>query len=50
MGYTEVLCSICGVSFNISRFRAAGEPPEAAWFNNGTEVRPFIDVVKDISD
>lgn len=50
MGYSEVLCSICGVSFNICRFRAPGEPPEAAWFNDGTEVRPFIDVVDDIGD
>ncbi|GKU20984.1 unnamed protein product [Fusarium langsethiae] len=31
MGYSEVLCRICGVSFNINRFRTDQEPPSAAW-------------------
>lgn len=31
MGYSEVLCHLCGVSFNINRFRTENEPPEAAW-------------------
>ncbi|KAJ4128221.1 hypothetical protein NW768_008509 [Fusarium equiseti] len=31
MGYSEVLCHLCGVSFNINRYRTKNEPPEAAW-------------------
>ncbi|KAL9567426.1 hypothetical protein ACKAV7_008376 [Fusarium commune] len=31
MGYSEVYCQICGVSFNIRRFRTIGEPRSAAW-------------------
>ncbi|EMT72543.1 hypothetical protein NOF04DRAFT_17808 [Fusarium oxysporum II5] len=31
MGYSEVLCHICGVSFNISRSRTDKEPRSAAW-------------------
>ena len=31
MGYSEVLCHICGVSFNIRRFRTDKEPRSAAW-------------------
>ncbi|KLP06519.1 uncharacterized protein LW94_12448 [Fusarium fujikuroi] len=31
MGYSEVLCHICGVSFNISRSRTHKEPRSAAW-------------------
>ncbi|KAF2657864.1 hypothetical protein K491DRAFT_713996 [Lophiostoma macrostomum CBS 122681] len=31
MGYSEVLCHLCGVSFNIGRIRTATEPRSAAW-------------------
>ncbi|PVI04115.1 hypothetical protein DM02DRAFT_726029 [Periconia macrospinosa] len=31
MGYSEVLCTLCGVSFNIGRIRKVGEPRSAAW-------------------
>ncbi|KAL9563836.1 hypothetical protein ACKAV7_012008 [Fusarium commune] len=31
MGYSEIYCHICGVSFNISRIRTIGEPRSAAW-------------------
>lgn len=31
MGYSEVLCHICGVSFNISRTRTQNEPRSAGW-------------------
>ncbi|KAF5639246.1 hypothetical protein F52700_4098 [Fusarium sp. NRRL 52700] len=31
MGYSEILCHICGVSFNISRSRTDKEPRSAAW-------------------
>ncbi|CAK1359021.1 hypothetical protein CB0940_05292 [Cercospora beticola] len=31
MGYSEVLCTICGVSFNIGRVRRKDEPKSAAW-------------------
>lgn len=47
MGYSEVLCRICGVSFNISRFRKEGEPREAAWQNTGDAVSPFVDRVSE---
>ncbi|RGP76878.1 hypothetical protein FLONG3_4961 [Fusarium longipes] len=30
MGYSEIYCSICGVSFNINRYRTDKEPPSAA--------------------
>jgi hypothetical protein len=43
MGYAEILCQICGTSFNVSRFRTDGEPAEAAWRNTGDERRPFVD-------
>jgi hypothetical protein len=35
MGYSEVLCHICGVSFNIGRIRTSTEPRRAAWSNFG---------------
>jgi hypothetical protein len=35
MGYSEVYCSICGVSFNIARIRHKDEPEEAGWGNFG---------------
>ncbi|KAK2761333.1 hypothetical protein FQN54_001855 [Arachnomyces sp. PD_36] len=31
MGYFEVNCQLCGVSFNISRIRTAEEPKSSAW-------------------
>ncbi|RSL98801.1 hypothetical protein CDV31_012432 [Fusarium ambrosium] len=31
MGYSEIHCHICGVSFNISRARTETEPRSAAW-------------------
>jgi len=34
MGYSEVLCHLCGVSSNINRYRTENEPPEAAWGNS----------------
>lgn len=43
MSYSEILCQICGVSFNVSRYRTDGEPAEAAWRNTGDERRPFVD-------
>lgn len=42
MGYSEILCHICGVSFNISRIRTEHEPPSAAWSNTGDGVEPFV--------
>ena len=35
MGYSEVCCSICGVSFNIARIRTPEEPESAAWNGYG---------------
>ncbi|KAK7184551.1 hypothetical protein DPSP01_012858 [Paraphaeosphaeria sporulosa] len=35
MGYSEVLCNICGVSFNIGRIRTPTEPRSAAWSRFG---------------
>ncbi|KAJ4287752.1 hypothetical protein N0V90_012456 [Kalmusia sp. IMI 367209] len=35
MGYSEVLCHICGVSFNIGRIRTPAEPRSAAWSRFG---------------
>ncbi|KAK2742855.1 hypothetical protein FQN55_007639 [Onygenales sp. PD_40] len=31
MGYSEILCHFCGVSFNIARSRRVGEPRSASW-------------------
>ncbi|KAF4971326.1 hypothetical protein FZEAL_9876 [Fusarium zealandicum] len=42
MGYSEVLCHICGVSFNISRFRTGTEPRAAAWTNTGDGKYSFV--------
>ncbi|PGH06212.1 hypothetical protein AJ79_06600 [Helicocarpus griseus UAMH5409] len=36
MGYSEVCCQLCGVTFAIARHRRADEPPEAAWDYTGT--------------
>ncbi|CAM1502624.1 Fc.00g074000.m01.CDS01 [Cosmosporella sp. VM-42] len=41
MGYSEVFCQICGVTFNISRFRSDKEPRKAAWCNTGDGSQPF---------
>lgn len=30
-GYNEILCTICGASFNIARVRRQDEPKSAAW-------------------
>ncbi|KAK5102511.1 hypothetical protein LTR70_000367 [Exophiala xenobiotica] len=35
MGYSEIYCHICGVSFNIGRVRAPHEPRSAAWDSSG---------------
>ena len=36
MGYCEIKCQLCGVSFAIARLRRADEPPEAAWDYTGS--------------
>lgn len=44
MGYSEILCHICGVSFNIGRLRAPGEPRTSAWNSSGyRDGQSFID-------
>ncbi|KPM43224.1 hypothetical protein AK830_g3373 [Neonectria ditissima] len=43
MGYSEVYCQICGVSFNIGRIRKAGEPRSAAWNDSGFAGGGFVD-------
>jgi hypothetical protein len=44
MGYSEVPCRICGVSFNISRIRKRGEPQTDAIRNTGDGSYPgFVD-------
>lgn len=47
MGYSEVLCQICGVSFNIGRIRTPQEPRKDAWGNWGPPEHPnsFVDNV-----
>lgn len=50
MGYYEVLCRICGVSFNISRFRTDGEPAEAAWRNTGDGIGPFAVIYDELME
>lgn len=35
MGYCEIVCQLCGVSFAIARLRRADEPEEAAWASFG---------------
>lgn len=49
MGYYEVDCQICGVAFNISRFRTAGEPAEAAWRTYDNHALPFVDEYERLS-
>jgi hypothetical protein len=41
MGYSEIVCQICSVSFNISRFRTEHEPASATWRNTGDGVEPY---------
>ncbi len=31
MGFVDVVCQLCGVSFGIARIRRADEPQQAAW-------------------
>ena len=40
MGYCEILCQLCGVSFAIARLRRADEPEEAGWDYTGSD---FVD-------
>ncbi|KAK1149618.1 hypothetical protein N8T08_005167 [Aspergillus melleus] len=35
MGYSEIYCALCGISFNMARIRTADEPEEAAWSTYG---------------
>lgn len=35
MGYSEVYCHICGISFNVGRIRRPDEPRTAAWTGQG---------------
>ena len=35
MGYSEIHCQLCGVSFAIARLRRADEPEDAAWCYSG---------------
>ena len=37
MGYVEILCQLCGVSFAIGRLRRPDEPYEAAWDYTGSD-------------
>jgi len=37
MGYCEIMCQLCGVSFAIARLRRADEPAEAAWDYTGSD-------------
>ncbi|KAL4996659.1 hypothetical protein BDV10DRAFT_171576 [Aspergillus recurvatus] len=37
MGYSEAYCHLCGVSFNIARYRKAGEPEIASWDYTGDQ-------------
>ncbi|KAM3422211.1 hypothetical protein BST61_g2576 [Cercospora zeina] len=36
MGYSEMYCTTCGVSFNIARIRCQDEPKSAAWDDGNT--------------
>ncbi|KAK7417483.1 hypothetical protein QQX98_004603 [Neonectria punicea] len=42
MGYSEIYCQICGVSFNIGRVRRAGEPRSHAWDDSGFAAGGFV--------
>lgn len=37
MGYSERVCQICAISFNIGRIRKADEPPAAGWAGYGED-------------
>ena len=41
MGYCEIVCQLCGVSFAIARIRRVDEPEEAAWSYYGSD---FVDI------
>ncbi|OJJ03046.1 hypothetical protein ASPVEDRAFT_713104 [Aspergillus versicolor CBS 583.65] len=46
MGYSEVYCHLCGVSFNIARRRKPGEPDLASWDYTGRQCdEPGVDEV-----
>ncbi|KAJ5381059.1 uncharacterized protein N7496_003487 [Penicillium cataractarum] len=46
MGYSEIYCHICGVSFNIARRRKPGEPDLASWDYTGEQCdEPGVDEV-----
>ena len=36
MGYFELYCQLCGVSFSIARIRRPDEPESAGWSSNGS--------------
>ena len=40
MGYIEILCQLCGVSFAIARHRRENEPQRAFWDHSGS---PYVD-------
>jgi len=35
IGYEEILCRLCGVSFNIGRIRRPEDPPSEGWTSTG---------------
>ncbi|KAF7590767.1 hypothetical protein BBP40_002383 [Aspergillus hancockii] len=41
MGYSEIYCHLCGVSFNIARSRRVDEPYTAAWDYTGSHAGPM---------
>lgn len=41
MGYVEIDCQLCGVSFSIARIRRPEEEPSQAWTYHGSS---YIDV------
>ncbi|KAK1142973.1 hypothetical protein N8T08_007214 [Aspergillus melleus] len=45
MGYSEIYCHLCGVSFNIARSRVAGEPELAKWDYTGRQPDLGVDEV-----
>jgi hypothetical protein len=50
MGYSEVVCRICGVSFNIGRIRKADEPPSHGWTKTGDESWIEVNFVQDLKE
>lgn len=45
MGYSEVYCHICGISFNVGRVRRPDEPRTAAW--SGQSSLPGVSFIED---